>query len=142
MRRFAVVPVLLMVAVAATACPAEAPPGSSPPIVSSIVADSPVVAGDAFTITVSAVDNIAVTGIALSFNSPADIEPDPAEVAAMVSCDEPTIAPASAVTVVFHCTTATHALTGTWVVTATVGDAEGSTGYERTGATGFNVVAG
>lgn len=142
MRRIVFVPLLLMVAMAATACPAAAPPGWSPPRVTSIVVDSPVMTGTAFTVTVTADDNIGVTGIALTFDSPAEIEPDPTELAAMVTCDEQSFAPATSITVVYSCSTTPLALPGMWIVTAAVGDVEGSGGFPPTGSAAFDVVAG
>ena len=105
-----------------------------------MVVDSPVNAGSTFTVTVTAVDYVGVTSIALTFDSPAEVEPDPAGIAAMVTCDDEVFSPATTITVVYQCTATSLAQPGTWIVTAAATDIDGSP--PATDSTTFDIVAG
>ena len=138
MKRCAVV-TLFVAAVALSGCvqppPATPPSGPSAPagVESMSVSPTPVVAGETFTVTISASDDIAVTDIEWRLLPPTGTE--------TVECDGG-FTPQPTVTAVYTCTMPSTALNGNWSLGARAFDGEVRGGMTPFRGQLFEVVGG
>ena len=101
-----------VVAFVLVGCRPPPAPGWVPPVVTATVSPDPVVAGEPFTVEVTAVDTITVTSVGVLIRPPTHLW----EGAAV--CVPGDFAPAPTVTRLFECNIPAHAPNGSWFITA------------------------
>ena len=132
-----------MVAAAAPAlagCQPPPPPGWVPPVVTATVTPEPVVAGEPFTVDVTATDVTSVTGISLAIQPPPGVSPT-TDVYSSTNCVGGPFTPGPAADRSFACVLPAYAPNGTWHLTASAGSAGGG-GYQGNTTTTFELVGG
>lgn len=140
-RRWSLIPFLLVVVVAA-GCQPPPPPGWVAPTISAIaVAPSPVVAGAPFSVSVTASDDTVVTGITIEIRPPYRLNPVMNDPYPHVECETGPFTPGPLVTVDYTCTLPSFVPNGTWSIEARATD-DAATQYVGHRGGEFDVVGG
>jgi hypothetical protein len=140
MRRFVAMAVIGAGVLLAAACQPPPPSGWVAPVVSAVISPDPVVAGQPFTIEVTATANTPVLVTAVQLYRPIGT-PGAASPYPDAGCIAGDLAPGLSVTQTFTCTLPTTAPNGQWRVSATATN-EGSGGYRGGGDFSFDVTGG
>ena len=136
---FAITVVVVMVAAGCLPMP---PSNPSPPLVEAVVVSpDPVVAGAPFTVTVSASDDVAVTGLRIEIRTPSALNSATDLVYPHVTCDDPPFTPQPSVTRTFTCSLPSFVPNGAWRLWAFASDG-GTPGAGSSPRTTFGVTGG